>query len=197
MKTHHHHLSDDQLLAMLREDAEVAFDEIYHRYWEKLYHSAHRMLKSAEAAEEVTQDTFMLFWIKRDTLEIQSLKPYLAAMLRYEVYRYLAKSKQAEEVQRAVRLETATSVSMDQEIENRLLLEIITRLINRLPEKCRLVFQYNKLQDRSLPDICEELHISPKTAEAHLTKALKIVRENLSGVTHFLFSLWLLLGSLI
>lgn len=75
---------------------------------------------------------------------------------------------------------------MDQEIENRMLLEFITNLTNRLPEKCRLVFQYNKLQDRSLPDICEELNISPKTAEAHLTKALKIVRASLSNVVAFL-----------
>jgi RNA polymerase sigma-70 factor (ECF subfamily) len=150
------------------------------------------MVKSAEIAEEITQDTFMLFWIKRQTLEIQSLKPYLAAMLRYEVYRYLAKSKQAHEIEMSIKEQAITSVSIDQEIENKLLIEIITNLTNRLPEKCRLVFQYNKLQDRSLPDICEELKISPKTAEAHLTKALKMVRANLSGVAHFLLQILLL-----
>jgi RNA polymerase sigma-70 factor (family 1) len=175
-------LSDDQLAAALREGEERVFDEIYVRYWDKLYYTAHRMVKSAAVAEEITQDTFMLFWLKRDTLQIQSLGPYLAAMLRYEVYRHLAKSKQAQHVEQSIRHELASSVSMDQEIENRLLLEIITNLTNRLPEKCRLVFQYNKLQDRSLPDICEELNISPKTAEAHLTKALKIVRASLNNV---------------
>src|SRR5690606_35339231 len=123
-------------------------------YWDKLYYNAHRMVKSAAIAEEITQDTFMLFWIRRETLEIESLRPYLAAMLRYEVYRYLGKSKQSEEIAQSIRHEAAPSVSMEQEIENRLLLEIITNLTNRLPEKCRLVFQYNKLQDRSLPDIC-------------------------------------------
>lgn len=179
-------LTDDQLTALLREGEERAFDEIYSRYWDKLYYMAHRMVKSAAVAEEITQDTFMLLWVKRETLEIQSLRPYLAAMLRYEVYRYLAKSKQAEEIEQSIRYEAAPSVSMDQEIENRLLLEIITNLTNRLPEKCRLVFQYNKLHDRSLPDVCEELNISPKTAEAHLTKALKIVRASLSNVVALL-----------
>jgi RNA polymerase sigma-70 factor (family 1) len=186
MTTHLQHFSDDELTALMKEGEEGAFDEIYNRYWDKLYYTAHRMVKSAEVAEEITQDTFMLFWMKRNTLEIQSLRPYLAAMLRYEVYRHIAKSKQAEEMQETIRYETAASVSMDQEIENRLLFEIITNLTNRLPEKCRLVFQYNKLQDRSLPDICEELKISPKTAEAHLTKALKVVRANLSNVAHML-----------
>lgn len=183
--------SDDALAALMKEGTEGAFDEIYNRYWDKLYFLAHRMVKSAEVAEEITQDTFMLFWMKRETLDIQALKPYLAAMLRYEVYRYLAKSKQDQELESVIKQYSATSVSMDQEIENKLLLEIITNLTNRLPEKCRLVFQYNKLQDRSLPDICEELNISPKTAEAHLTKALKIVRSNLSGVAHFLLQIFL------
>ena len=190
--THFQHLSDDELAALMKEGEEGAFDEIYNRHWDKLFYAAHRMVKSAEVAEEITQDTFMLFWMKRETLEIQSLKPYLAAMLRYEVYRYLAKSKQEQELELSIKQQAVTSVSMDQEIENKLLLEIITNLTNRLPEKCRLVFQYNKLQDRSLPDICEELNISPKTAEAHLTKALKMVRSNLSGVAHLLLQILLI-----
>ena len=181
MKTSFTSLPDDQLTALLREGEDRAFDEIYVRYWDKLYYTAHRMVKSAAVAEEITQDTFMLFWAKRETLEIQSLSPYLAAMLRYEVYRHLAKSRQTQEIERSIHHEAASPVLMEQEIENRMLLEIITNLTNRLPEKCRLVFQYNKLQDRSLPDICEELNISPKTAEAHLTKALKIVRASLSN----------------
>lgn len=184
--------SDDELTALMKEGEDGAFDEIYNRYWDKLFYTAHRMLKSAEVAEEITQDTFMLFWVKRETLEIQSLKPYLAAMLRYEVYRYLAKFKQIQELETSIREQTIISVSIDQEIENKLLIEIITKLTNRLPEKCRLVFQYNKLQDRSLPDICEELKISPKTAEAHLTKALKMVRANLSNAAHLLLQIIIL-----
>jgi RNA polymerase sigma-70 factor (family 1) len=194
MTLHLQQYCDEQLLALMKEDEYAAFDEIYNRYWDKLYFAAHRMVKSAEVAEEITQDTFMLFWTKRGTLEIQSLGPYLAAMLRFEVYRYLAQSKQAQQARQEVSRQHAAFTSMEQEIENRFLLDIITNLTNRLPEKCRLVFQYNKLQDRSLADICEELKISPKTAEAHLTKALKIVRANLSGAAHLFLALWLLLS---
>lgn len=187
-----HSFSDDDLTALVKNGEQAAFDEIYNRYWKKLYFIAYRIVKSAEIAEEITQDTFMLFWIKKETLHIHSLGPYLAAMLRYEVYRNLAKTKQTEELEMSVGQQTVFSVSMDEEIENKLLLEIITNLTNRLPEKCRLVFQYNKLQDRSLPDICEELKISQKTAEAHLTKALKLVRTNLSGVIQFILPIFLI-----
>ena len=186
--------SDEDLTFLVKNGEEAAFDEIYNRYWDKLYYTAHRMMKSPELAEEITQDTFMLFWIKRETLNIQSLGPYLAAMLRYEVYRALAKSKQTLELEKNIKQQSVFSVSIDEDIENKLLLEIITNLTNRLPEKCRLVFQYNKLQDRSLPDICEELNISQKTAEAHLTKALKVVRTNFSNVAYLLLSIFAFYG---
>ena len=65
-------------------------------------------------------------------------------------------------------------------IDNKILLEIILKLSDKLPEKCRLVFQYNKLQDQSLADVAELLNISQKTAEGHLTKALRIIRSNFS-----------------
>ena len=182
--------SDNDLTVLVKNGEQAAFDEIYNRYWDKLYYAAYRMVKSQQIAEEITQDTFMLFWIKKETLHIQSLGHYLAAMLRYEVYRALAKSRQATELENTVKQQSVFSVSIDEEIENRLLLEIITNLTNRLPEKCRLVFQYNKLQDRSLKDICEELNISQKTAEAHLTKALKVVRGSLAITTYILVQIF-------
>ncbi|GLU52506.1 RNA polymerase sigma factor [Dyadobacter frigoris] len=185
-------LSDDELTTLLKTGEESAFEEIYNRYWDKMFYMAHRIVKSSEIAEEITQDVFLLLWAKRETLNIVSLKQYLAAMLRYEVYRSLAKMKKEEVYENEIRNTSTPFVSIEKDIENKLLLEIITTLTNRLSEKCRLVFQYNKLEDRSLSDICEELQISPKTAEAHLTKALKVVRASLSGSVNFILQIMVL-----
>lgn len=184
--------TDDELTTLLKKGDEAAFEEIYKRYWDKLFYMAHRIVKSSEIAEEITQDTFMLLWTKRETLTIASLKQYLAAMLRYEVYRSLAKIKKEAAFEKELTASLPRSVSIDKDIENKLLLEIITTVTNRLSEKCRLVFQYNKLQDRSLNDICQELNISPKTAEAHLTKALKVVRASLNGSLNLILQLALI-----
>ena len=179
--TNFKNLSDEELVVLTAEGHKTAFDEIYNRYWEKLFYVAHRMVKSTEIAEEITQDTFILFWTKKETLDIHSLRHYLAAMLRYEVYRHLAKAKKDKLGKDQITLEMNTSVSIDTDIENRLLLEIVRDLSDTFPEKCRLVFQYNKLDDKPMSEVCIELNISPKTAEAHLTKALKLVRAGLSN----------------
>jgi RNA polymerase sigma-70 factor (family 1) len=179
--------SDNELTSLLNTDDSSAYKEIYSRYWNKLYYIAHRLLKVQEGAEEVVQDTFVLLWKKRLTLQIQSLPVYLAAMVRYEVYRFLAKDKKDKLNEAAYQIGKTEFTSFDVDIENKLLLELISDLSNKLPEKCRLVFQYVKLQDRPLTEVAEKLNISQKTAEAHLTKALKTIRDNIGNAMHLLF----------
>lgn len=180
-------LGDNELAALLKNGDEGVYKEIYNRYWDKLYYIAHRMLKSQEATEEVVQDVFVLLWKKRLVLEIQSLPVYLAAMVRYEVYRFIARDKKDREQVTAYQTTRPEYTSFDADLEHKLLLEIVEELSNRLPEKCRLVFQYVKLQDRPIAEVADELNISQKTAEAHLTKALKTIRGNMGNAMHLLF----------
>jgi RNA polymerase sigma factor (sigma-70 family) len=101
-------------------------------------------------------------------------------MTRYSVYRFISKEKSTKKQEDIIgRLGIAATSEMD--VDNKILLEIITELSNKLPEKCRLVFQYNKLQDMSLADVAEQLNMSQKTAEGHLTKALKVIRTSLGN----------------
>jgi len=69
---------------------------------------------------------------------------------------------------------------------------MVKKLSGKLPEKCRLVFVHNKLLDQPLSQVAQTLNISSKTAEAHLTKALKLIRrnfgENLSALLLFLYN---------
>lgn len=175
------------LLLLLKEGGEDAFSEIYDFYWDKLYYLAYQKLKDQESAEEVVQDVFLTLWRKRKELTIHNLSHYLAAMVRYAVYRALARESQSRN--REIKFQNTQGVhfTIDESIENKILLEKIFELSNTLPERCRLVFQYNKLEDRSLEDVAELLGISKKTAETHLTKALKTIRLGMRSFVIFFF----------
>jgi RNA polymerase sigma-70 factor (ECF subfamily) len=182
-------LEDDALLDLIKADNRIAFNEMYNRYWDRLYATAFHHLKDSTAAEEIVQDAFITIWQKRNDLHIESLSKYLSAMIRYAVYRWMAKEHQRQQHQlSASGLSPATTAAKD--VDHKLLLEIVDKLSSELPEKCRLVFRANKLYDQPLDDVARELNISQKTAEAHLTKALKIIRLNLGKAFHF-FS-WIL-----
>jgi RNA polymerase sigma-70 factor (family 1) len=173
---------DAELADLLKNGDEPAFTEIYNRYWDKLYFIAHKLLRDPDCAEEIVQEVFLTLWKKKETLAILSLTQYLAAMTRYAVYRHLAKEKQQKENKNIISLLNIEGVA-EMNIDNKILLAVIYELSNKLPEKCRLVFQYNKLQDMSIADVAEQLNISQKTAEGHLTKALRTIRTQMGGVS--------------
>jgi RNA polymerase sigma factor (sigma-70 family) len=178
--------SDDELAVLLRTGDELAFTKIYNQYWDKLYYIAYKLLRDTNAAEEIVQEVFFTLWKKRETLNIQCVNHYLAAMTRYAVYRHLSKEKQTKITEGQVGLKNVSAI-FEIDVESKILFEIVTELSNKLPEKCRLVFQYNKLQDQALADVAEKLNISQKTAEAHLTKALRIIRTNMGKTTQDIF----------
>ncbi|MBX3255842.1 MAG: sigma-70 family RNA polymerase sigma factor [Chitinophagaceae bacterium] len=182
--------NEEDLLQLLHLGDEKAFTLIYNQYWDKLYFLAHKHLKSSVAAEEIVQDVFLTIWRKRSSIQIQSLTQYLAAMTRYAIYRHLAKEKKLPLVSDAATREYFNVANEQEALDNKLLLEIIKKLSNRLPEKCRLVFIRNKLLDQPLPQVARQLSISDKTAEAHLTKALKAIRNNIKKSLILFFTVY-------
>jgi RNA polymerase sigma factor (sigma-70 family) len=183
----HNTADDNDLFDLVKQDNEQAYTELYNRYWQKLYFVAHKHLKSDAEAREIVQEVFFTLWAKRKSLHIESFPAYIAAMARYAVYVSLAqKKKHAEKIsEEAVNNQTLPAALSDL-LENKWMLEKISSLSSALPEKCRLVFIKNKLLDQSLNQVAEDLQISPKTAEIHLTKALKIIRDKLGDVASFL-----------
>ena len=85
MKFYSNH-SDQDLTALLKDGVEAAFDEIYDRYWKKLYNEAYKRLGHAELSEEVVQDVFVDLWKNIEQRDIQTLYPYLLTAVRYQVF---------------------------------------------------------------------------------------------------------------
>src|SRR5690606_39180832 len=75
--------TEEHLLTLLGRDDELAFTEIYNRYWKKLYAMAYERLKSKELAEDVVHEVFTSLWQRRHEAVIKSLNAYLAAATRY------------------------------------------------------------------------------------------------------------------
>lgn len=175
---------------MIRADSVDAFNEVYNRYWDLLFHVTMKRLHVKEIAEEIVQDTFIILWEKRHDIEISALKPYLFAITRYAVFHYLA-SRQTIAARMKTLSQMAENSGKDADVESlvndRLLLQLIETVASDLPEKSRQVFYYNKLLDYSITQAAETFNISPKTAEGHLTKALKILRLKLSALHTFLY----------
>lgn len=52
------------------------------------------------------------------------------------------------------------------------ILELVNSEVEKLPEKCRLIFRCSRNEGLSVKQIAERFRLSPKTVENQLTKAL-------------------------
>lgn len=142
---------------------------------------AYNRLQSKYGAEDVVQDVLSTLWTRREKLEINSLNSYLSSAVRYSIFHAVRKQLKDEELVRASSLHANTFTTIDEESKHKIIEETLRKEIDRLPEKCRLVFQYSRELGMSNREIAEELQLSSKTVEAHITRAIRQLRSVLKS----------------
>lgn len=171
---------DDQLVSALRAGDREAFAEIYNRYWSLLYRLAYQKLRSRETAEELVQDLFVSIWTKRNQSTIRELRPYLLTALRFSIINHIESLRVHE---RFVTYYESFLNQTDTEPTDELALQDLTDAVERslqaLPEKSQQVFRMSRFEYLTIPEIAQRLDLSEKAVEYHLTRSLKVVRENL------------------
>ena len=178
-------LTDQQLLPLFTTGDEMAFSELYNRYWKKLLAIAYHHTKDKMLAEEIVQEIFITLWARKSNTPIASMEGYLATAVKFSVYKFLYRQRRRTEIENGT---CAKDVSFlcQQQIEARFTQEYINGLVEELPEKCRLVFRYSRNEGLSIPEISREMNIAEKTVEAHLTKGLKMLRLSLRRAGYLL-----------
>jgi RNA polymerase sigma-70 factor (family 1) len=166
---------------MCRDD-EPAFRLLYERYWDKLLVLACLRLGSNGEAEEIVQDAFVGIWRRRAHLELKnSFHTYISAIVKYEILRRLASRKTRTDFEKKVahlyKEEDDSTLQWLNYEDLRLQLE---STIQSLPEKCRIVFRLSREEGLTERQIADTLQISPKTVEAHKSKALRALRTSLA-----------------
>ncbi len=177
METH----AEQELLRRLAEDDQKALSLIYQHYWQCLFIAAYNVLKDKKACEDIIQEIFLQLWLRRGHLHIQeSLKGYLLAATRYQVFRCIRQTIRQKEA-----LSNLATKQQPAHTENSLLqkdlLQKVESVVAVLPEKCRLIYRLSREEFLSHKEISERLHISPKTVENQLTIALRRLRHSLEG----------------
>jgi RNA polymerase sigma factor (sigma-70 family) len=87
--------TDIQLFSLVKADGREAFDELYYRYWEKLFNYAYHRMHSKDVAFEIVQDIFVSVWSRREAIELESsLSGYLFASVRFQIINYIRTSRQ-------------------------------------------------------------------------------------------------------
>lgn len=174
--------TDNELYLLLAQDNEEAFTILYHRYWKRMLYKAVVKLQSDTDAEEVVQDAFTDIWKSRHRIKIQnSFHTYIAAIIRYKVMAKMASNKReiADYVEDVYKLHVEDNAT-EQWLGFNELRNEIEKSVKALPEKCQLVFRMSREGGMSDKEIAQDLKISQKTVEAHVSRALKLLRVSIN-----------------
>ncbi len=170
--------TDSELLELFTTGNDAAFTEIYNRYWKKLIALGYSYTKDKFAAEEIVQEVFVSLWNRRGVVKIDTLSSYLATAIKFSVFKSIYTKNRREKLLEHMPGSPLAELPEDL-FHAKFLEEYVNGLVEQLPEKCRLVYQYSRQKGLSPQEIADEMNIAKKTVEAHLTKALKMLRLNL------------------
>lgn len=186
-------LSDETLLKFLKISDELAFKELYLRYWKKLFYSAVNKINSKEVAEDVVQTIFVELWDNRERHSIQNISGYLDTAVKYRVINYIkAAISTKSHLAHFFKRQNPDENDADLHLLVQELNAAIDRAIEQLPQKTQTVFRLSRFGSQSNKEISRTMNLSEKAVEYHITQSLKTLRFYLKDFMLFDFYLILI-----
>ncbi len=176
----------------MKKDNHDSFQQLFEYYSVPLYKFAIGYLKSKEFTEDLVQEVFLKIWDNRENLKTNtSFQSYLFTIALNSVRKHFNHlSKQTEFKHQILTDLSENQYDLDKNLDYESLLDKLDEFISQMPEKRREVFIKKKFEEKSLKEIAEELSVTTKTVEYHITEAMKYLKNefekfNLHGILFF------------
>lgn len=170
----------NQFILPIKNGDVKAFKQLFDIMHPLLARHLYKLTSQSELSEELANDIFVSFWKNREKVEINtSLKAYLYRAATNKAYDYYRKKERRPDIDT---LENNKNViSTESGVEDKLnysaMEHKIINCVDKLPERCRLIFSLSRFSQYPRKQIAEELDISIKTIENQMTKALKLMKK--------------------
>lgn len=174
--------TDIQLFENIRNGDVRAYETVFRKYYQALVNYAFSMLKDKEESEEIVQHVFVNVWHKRGEITIQtSLQAYLYRAVNNQCLNKIRHLKVRENHKNEVAYSSETYYEHTaEELISKELKNKIHASLEKLPERCREVFELSRFEGMSYAEIADTLGVSVKAVEKQMSKALKTMRLELA-----------------
>lgn len=166
----------------------TALEALFKRFYKPLRAYAFRFVNDKDLSEDIVQDVFFELWQRHENIRFEdtAIKSYLFKAVYTHALNVLDKKQQeicALDPAREVEILDQYVISYMQNSEQSLLLkeleEEIMSYINTLPHQCHKVFMLSRSYGLKNREIAEQMGISIKAVEKHISKALFGLKEYL------------------
>jgi RNA polymerase sigma-70 factor (ECF subfamily) len=179
-------MDKDAIDLLLKRMAEAndqrAFRSLHDAYYNRLLKLAIYYLGSRVAAQEVVSNVFLGIWNNRKKLSgISRIEAYFFSSVKYKSLNYLRDNSKAEFISldaEEVAIKPMLKNPQGDLLSNELR-EKIVAIIEKLPPRCKLVFELVKDNGLKYKEVADLLDISVKAVEAQVSKAMLTIRQEI------------------
>lgn len=180
-------LDDHVLWECYRQGDEMAFSELFRRYYKKLAYYGLKFTHDVQEIEDVIQELMMRLWSKRDAVNAtESVKFYLLKAFRHQLFRKLQRPASQTEITEDL-FNTFEEMSSEQEfIKNEsetLLQQRIQHVLGHLTPRQREIIYLRFYQNLTPPEIGALLSINAQSVSNIIQRSFIKIRESISNVT--------------
>lgn len=179
-----------------------AFEYVFKTYYPRLRNYANRFVSDSDDLEDILQNCFIHLWERRDSITFISISSLLFTMVRNGCLNYLkhqtmVNGYEAGSLSKIPGAEELYSTDMKGATDSDTLYNELTRQIEQVMEelspRCREIFTMSRFEGLKNHEIADQLGISVKVVEKHITKALAVFRTHFkTGRASALLLLWLI-----
>jgi len=172
-----------------------SFNVLYSLYYKRSFMFVKSYVHDDMAAEDIASEALIKLWEKMKEKELPDPLPFLLTILKNQSLDYLKHQKIKQTVtdslsdyyEQSLQIRISTLDACDpEEIFSDEIQNLIRKSLEALPEQTRIVFEKSRFENKSGKEIAQELGITQKGVEYHITKALKVFRSNLRDYLPFL-----------
>ncbi len=176
---------DNNTIKRFKEGDAEAFDTIYRHYSGKMFHFALGLVKNKDISKDLIQEVFVNLWEKRSQVNLNlNFDNYVFTISYNSIRKFLRKkSIETRAIDHLLRNSPEIIDRVDSTMIYNELLELASKAIETLPPKRKTVYKLSKQEGMRIKEIASKLNISTRTAENHLAKALKYLKEELSVIS--------------
>ncbi|MDD6080092.1 MAG: RNA polymerase sigma-70 factor [bacterium] len=165
------------------------FTTLFERCRKPFTQFAYSYMRDWEVAEDIFSEAMIQYWTKRNELEADTNpRAYILTLIKHLSLNYLRHQQvritveeelsQSMEREQAFRIRTLQDCD-PQELFSEELQQLVRQTLQQLPEQTRLIFFKSRLEGKRNGEIAEEMGLSVKSVEYHITQALKALRKQL------------------
>jgi RNA polymerase sigma-70 factor (family 1) len=182
-------LSELDLISLLKQGNEAAFEEIYLRYESLLYIYAYRKLQNKQEAQDVVQEVFIALWNNRDSFVLHStLTGYLYKSILNKIFNIF---KHQQVIQQYIDsgncfIETE-SKEADYLIREKDIQALVDQEIAAMPPRMREIYELKRKSFMTTKEIAEHLQISEHTVSTQMKRALKLLKLKLGLLAYLIY----------